>query len=161
MKLSLINKNKKAIFIELFAKYLEIDSKNAIIGSLIEIKEQGINKTEISRNQPATEFKKIIEYLVSIGKEQIADEIININELISFETKSEIQKINEKIKLTKREKEILKLICEGLTNHEIAEKLFISNRTVDNHRANLLSKTATKNTASLVAFAYKNHLMSI
>src|SRR5512138_310229 len=48
--------------------------------------------------------------------------------------------------LSKREKEILFKICEGLSNQEIAETLFISKRTVDKHRANLLGKTNSKNT---------------
>ncbi|HVN59191.1 MAG TPA: response regulator transcription factor [Bacteroidales bacterium] len=63
--------------------------------------------------------------------------------------------------LSKREKEILLKICEGLSNQEIAETLFISKRTVDKHRANLLYKTNSKNTASLILFAIKNKLIEI
>lgn len=63
--------------------------------------------------------------------------------------------------LSKREKEILLKICEGLSNQEIAETLFISKRTVDKHRANLLGKTNSKNTASLILFAIKNKLIEI
>lgn len=63
--------------------------------------------------------------------------------------------------LSKREKEILIKICEGLSNQEIAEALFISKRTVDKHRANLLGKTNSKNTASLILFAIKNKLIEI
>ena len=63
--------------------------------------------------------------------------------------------------LSKREKEILLKICEGLSNQEIAESLFISKRTVDKHRANLLGKTSSKNTASLILFAIKNKLIEI
>jgi DNA-binding NarL/FixJ family response regulator len=63
--------------------------------------------------------------------------------------------------LSKREKEILFKICEGLSNQEIAETLFISKRTVDKHRANLLGKTNSKNTASLILFAIKNKLIEI
>ena len=63
--------------------------------------------------------------------------------------------------LSKREKEILLKICEGLSNQEIAESLFISKRTVDKHRANLLDKTNSKNTASLILFAIKNKLIEI
>jgi DNA-binding NarL/FixJ family response regulator len=63
--------------------------------------------------------------------------------------------------LSKREKEILVKICEGLSNQEIAEALFISKRTVDKHRANLLGKTSSKNTASLILFAIKNKLIEI
>ena len=63
--------------------------------------------------------------------------------------------------LSRREKEILLKICEGLSNQEIAETLFISKRTVDKHRANLLGKTNSKNTASLILFAIRNKLIVI
>jgi DNA-binding NarL/FixJ family response regulator len=63
--------------------------------------------------------------------------------------------------LSKREKEILIKICEGFSNQEIAEALFISKRTVDKHRANLLGKTNSKNTASLILFAIRNKLIEI
>lgn len=55
--------------------------------------------------------------------------------------------------ITKREKEILKLIVEGYTSSEIAKILFISTRTVETHRSNLMSKLDIKNTAALVRFA--------
>lgn len=63
------------------------------------------------------------------------------------------------IKLTKREEEILQLICRQNTTEEIADKLFISTKTVDGHRNNLLQKTGSKNTAGLVAFAFKNNIV--
>jgi DNA-binding NarL/FixJ family response regulator len=63
--------------------------------------------------------------------------------------------------LSKREKEVLLKICEGLSNQEIADNLFISKRTVDKHRANLLGKTNSKNTASLILFAIRNKLIEI
>ena len=65
------------------------------------------------------------------------------------------------IKLSKRENEVLILISKGYSNIEIGEKLFISPSTVNNHRSNLLSKTNTKNTASLLMFAIKNHILRI
>ena len=61
--------------------------------------------------------------------------------------------------ITRREKEVLGLIAEGLTNAEIAAKLFISNTTVDTHRKNLLVKFQTKNTASLVKTAMQLQLI--
>lgn len=61
--------------------------------------------------------------------------------------------------ITRREKEVLELIAEGLTNAEIAAKLFISNTTVDTHRKNLLVKFQTKNTASLVKTAVQLQLI--
>ncbi len=68
---------------------------------------------------------------------------------------------NKMANLSKREKEILLKICEGLSNQEIADALFISKRTVDKHRANLLSKTNSKNTASLILHAIKNKIIEI
>lgn len=61
--------------------------------------------------------------------------------------------------ITRREKEVLALIAEGLTNGEIAEKLFVSVTTVDSHRKNLLAKFNTRNTASLVKLAVLNQLI--
>lgn len=61
--------------------------------------------------------------------------------------------------ITRREKEVLKLIAEGLINKEIAEKLFISTTTVDTHRNNLLSKFDVKNTANLIKLAAQFHLI--
>lgn len=58
--------------------------------------------------------------------------------------------------LTIREREILKLILKEYTSDEIAERLFISKKTVDNHRAHLLEKTNSKSTIGLVKFAIKN-----
>ena len=63
------------------------------------------------------------------------------------------------IKLTKRELEILQLIFEGLSTQEIADKLFVSVRTVSNHRFNLSNKTGARNTAGLISFALKNKLV--
>lgn len=63
--------------------------------------------------------------------------------------------------LSEREIEILVEVCRGLSNQEIADKLFISKRTVDKHRANILEKTGCKNTANLVVYAIKNRLVEI
>jgi DNA-binding NarL/FixJ family response regulator len=62
--------------------------------------------------------------------------------------------------LTRREVEVLKLIADGLTNQEIAEKLFISSWTVDSHRKNLLLKFNAKNTAILVKTAVTSGIIS-
>ena len=63
--------------------------------------------------------------------------------------------------LSEREKEILLEICNGLSNQEVADKLFISKRTVEKHRANLMLKTGCSNTASLVVYAIKNNFLRI
>ncbi len=58
--------------------------------------------------------------------------------------------------LSQRERDILVEICNGESNQEIADRLFISKRTVEKHRANIMMKTGCGNTASLVVFAVKN-----
>ena len=65
------------------------------------------------------------------------------------------------IKLSRREKEILDLISQGLSNQEIADVLNISQRTVERHRTHLLEKTGSKNSIRLVIYALKNNLISI
>ena len=63
--------------------------------------------------------------------------------------------------LSSREREILVAVCRGLSNQEIADELFISKRTVDKHRANILEKTGCKNTASLVVYAIRNGIVEL
>lgn len=63
--------------------------------------------------------------------------------------------------LSQRESEILLHICRGESNNEIADALFISKRTVDKHRSNILAKTGCRNTANLVVYAIKNNLVEI
>jgi DNA-binding NarL/FixJ family response regulator len=65
------------------------------------------------------------------------------------------------INLTSREQEILELICQGLGTTEISAKLFLSDRTIENHKANLFAKTGCKNSLSLVIFAIKNNLVTL
>lgn len=69
--------------------------------------------------------------------------------------------IAEEDRLSEREVEILVGICQGLSTQEIADKLYISKRTVDKHRANILEKSGSKNTASLVVYAIKHGLVEI
>jgi DNA-binding NarL/FixJ family response regulator len=74
----------------------------------------------------------------------------------------EIKNLNNiAIELTGREKEIIVLLCKEFTNAEIGDQLFISPRTVEGHRNNLLTKTGCRNTAGLVIFAIKNGLFHI
>ena len=64
-------------------------------------------------------------------------------------------------KLTSREREVLKLIAEGKTNKKIADLLFISIRTVENHRANIMRKLRFKNTSDIVKYAIRNKYINV
>lgn len=87
------------------------------------------------------------------------DHIMNVirDNMVNKEKKKSLSKI----KLTRREKEILQLICEQYTTTEIAQKLYISPRTVDGHRNKLLEKTNSKNTAGLVVYALENKFIQL
>lgn len=82
--------------------------------------------------------------------------ISNITEQKEKKTSAEAE-----LKISKRELDVLKLIAQGLSNEEIANKLNISTTTVRTHRANLITKTGCTNTASLVMFAIKNKFVEI
>ena len=76
-------------------------------------------------------------------------------------TRPNMDKLFTAVSFTAREKEVLHLICKGLTTNDIAEQLFISNRTVEGHRQRLLEKTDSPNIASLVVFAVKNGFVEL
>jgi DNA-binding NarL/FixJ family response regulator len=63
------------------------------------------------------------------------------------------------VKLTKRELQVLELLAEGLTNKEIAEKIYLSKRTVETHRKNLIDKTNSKNSSALIKYAIVNGIL--
>lgn len=65
------------------------------------------------------------------------------------------------LKLTDRESEILQYMCQGLSNKEIAEKLFVSLRTVETTKSRLMKKTKTRNNAGLIIWAIKNKIVSV
>lgn len=73
----------------------------------------------------------------------------------------EVKLNQEEPNISDREKEILLLICKGLTNAEIGKVLFISKRTVDGHRARILDKLNCKNTIELVMYAVRNNIMTV
>lgn len=72
---------------------------------------------------------------------------------------SELKKTNEEAHLTNREIEIIRLIEKELTNKQIAETLFLSERTVETHRKNIFRKTNTSSVIGLVKFAYEHKLI--
>ena len=71
----------------------------------------------------------------------------------------ELEKEDTAVRLTTREMEIIKLIASEHSSRQIAEKLYISERTVESHRSNILRKTAAGNTAGLIQYAYQNKII--
>jgi DNA-binding NarL/FixJ family response regulator len=110
------------------------------------------------KNSEFSEVNKAIN-AVAEGNNYFAEEILY--KLVNRIRSKPSQQAEPSVTLSDRELEVLLLICKGLSNQEIAEQLFISKRTVDHHRASLLTKTNTKNAASLVIYAIKNKLIEI
>ncbi|RYZ46099.1 MAG: response regulator transcription factor [Sphingobacteriales bacterium] len=132
----------------------------------------GVMVLALSTFNQGTYVRKMLEagasgYLLkNSGKQEIIEAIKLVSKgktYFSFDAgqalKSATRLQNAIPPLTKREKEVLVLIAEGLTNNQIATKLFISIDTVDSHRKNLHSKLNVKNTAQLIRFALESNLI--
>ncbi|MBL7860285.1 MAG: response regulator transcription factor [Cyclobacteriaceae bacterium] len=100
------------------------------------------------KNSSLDEIEKAIQAVVAGGEYWLGRDSV----------RESIKEHNQPL-LTRREIEVLKLIAEGLTNQEIADKLFVSASTVDSHRKNLISKLQVKNTAALVRTAFENKII--
>jgi DNA-binding NarL/FixJ family response regulator len=88
--------------------------------------------------------------------------VVKGNQFLSFDAALALRKpdTNNNVPvITRREKEVLELIADGMTNNEIAQKLFISTTTVDTHRKNLLAKFEAKNIAALIKVAVQQHMI--
>ncbi len=85
--------------------------------------------------------------------------IANGGQYFSDEVQQELLKEDTSIRFTAREIEIIKLIAKEYSSREIAEQLYISERTVESHRSNILRKTAAGNTAGLLQYAYQNKII--
>lgn len=75
-----------------------------------------------------------------------------------IKTKSQKRYFNSVESLSERERQVLQLICLEHTNQEIADKLFLSKRTVESHRQSMLDKVGAKNTAGLVIYAISHDI---
>ena len=148
---AILTKDKKILSMEFFAKMIVIENQESVVIAMSQKQDPFIAKMSLTLEKFQDFFdlhnnKEISEEITKIIKEEIAKE-----ESIS----------NRKFKISDREKEVLELICKGLSTKEIAENLNISSKTVENHRAALLDKLKVRNTAELVSFAIQNRVIDI
>lgn len=130
-------------------KTIKKKNKNIKVLAISSYREQSIVKLMISAGASGYVLK-------NAGEEEIVEAIQTVlagKQYLCGESFEIIDKSTSHTIITEREIEILKLISEGLTNAEIAEKLFLSPLTVDRHRKNIIIKLGAKNTASLIAIA--------
>jgi len=110
-----------------------------------------------------TSRKELIEaiYAIHRGEEFFAESISNVilkSYIKKAKSDSPEDENNESL-LSKREIEVLKLFAEGMTNQEIADKLFISIRTVESHKNHIMARLELKTTVDLVKFAIRNNIV--
>lgn len=142
------------------------------LAAIISKKYPAVKMIALTNVDVLTQMKQMLQkgclgYLLKDVSPQIlinAIETVNngeqfLNENLKKQLLNSLSGQDDKQLITRREKEILKLILEENTNQDIANKLFLSLRTVENHRNNLLQKLNVKNTAGLVKIALQEGLV--
>ncbi len=117
-------------------------------------------KGYVLKDIEAAEFKLALDVLVKKGfysSELVTGKLIHA----AFFSDESPQQINKKLKLTEREIQFLKLTCSEMTYKEIADKMFLSTRTIDGYRDDLFEKLSVKTRVGLVMFAIKNGIMNL
>ncbi len=126
---------------------LSMHAEKGLIKNLVEIGVKGYLLKNSSRAEILKALNEVME-----GNSYFSPEVT----LSLLNKSTENGSRQSEINLTDREEEVLRLIASGFTNKEIGEKLFISHRTVDTHRTNLMKKLDVNNLAGLVSYAIKN-----
>lgn len=127
---------------------LSMHAESGMVKSLVELGVDGYLVKNSSKDELVNAIKNVCN-----GKKVFSPDITM--SLAGNATANE----KDAFDFTERELEILKLITDGYSNREIGEKLFISHRTVDTHRTNMMKKAGVNNVAGLISFAIRNNLV--
>ena len=126
---------------------LSMHNEAGMIKSLIDLGANGYLLKSCTQDEVVSAIRKVAAGQASFS----TDVTMALLKTANQEQKSEF--------LTERETEILKMIAAGYSNKEIGDKLFISHRTVDTHRTNLMKKISVNNIAGLISYAIKNGIV--
>ncbi len=140
-------KQLRKLYPDLSIIILSMHAEQGLVKNLVEIGADGYLLKNSSRDEVMEAISKVTK-----GEKYFSTEVTM--SLLNNSAGSRNQ--TESIRLTERESEILTLIAEGFTNKEIGDQLFISHRTVDTHRTNLMKKLEVNNLAGLISYALKN-----
>ncbi|HLN52540.1 MAG TPA: response regulator [Lentimicrobium sp.] len=142
---------------------LKVKGRTSLLGILSPVKQAATEETGTGgfTKEEIREFEKAVDVIVGKGS-YVSEELINklralFNKNIDFEERSKFEDIG----FSDRELEILTLVCKGLSTKEIADKLYISSRTVEKHRANLMTKIGAKNIIEVIIYGLKHQLIDI
>jgi two-component system response regulator DegU len=134
---------------------LSMHDEDQFIMHLMELGANGYLLKDTDTDEVALAIRKVLDSGIYFSDFVSRVMLRKMSKVYQKETKI----FNYKTDLSTRELEVLKHICEGLTTTEIAEKVFLSPRTVEGHRLRIMEKLGVKNTAVLVAYAIKNDLV--
>lgn len=132
---------------------LSMHNEREIVSAILEAEAEGY----ILKNSSAQDIATAVTDIMN-GSTHYGREVLNV-----MLQKMQVEKKKEEVKkvLSARELEILQLIIEEYSSEEIGEKLFISKRTVETHRANILEKTGCHNIIGLIKYAVRNKLVTL
>jgi DNA-binding NarL/FixJ family response regulator len=151
-----VSKQITALYPEIKIMILSMHTNEEFVINAIKAGVNGYLSKDASRDELLDAIKIIYEGGECYSK------LVSDNFLKSYVKKYKAEhSLLENKTLTQREIEILKLAAVGLTNKEIADKLFISNKTVDCHKNNIVQKLKLKNTAEMVLYAVKNKIIEV
>lgn len=148
----IIQKNKNVKFVAITYEQSGSTIVNALRSGVMSHVKKDCSLGEI--RDCITETAKGEKFFCGQILERIREESINVDDV-------EFDKLScDPISISEREVEVIALIAEGYTNGQIAEKLFISNHTVNTHRKNIMKKLGVNNTAGIVMYAAKTNLVN-
>ena len=153
------DKFKKTILLKLTAGYSYYKGRDCIVGSVVNLSgdSYSLRDVELSSDE-LQELGKAIE-LFSQDYNLISSDLVE--KLSNIFTDRQHETMDVQVDLSEREKQVLAEVCKGKSSSEIAETLFISDRTVEKHRAAIVQKTNSKNMIEAVIFAIKNNIVRI
>ncbi len=131
---------------------LSMVEEQAIIQSAMDLGANGYLHKDCSEEELKEAFEAASRNEFYLSKEAK-------NAMVGVKSPKQLVGSSQTYNITKRELEVLELICEGLTSKEIGNKLFISARTVESHKENLMQKLDVNSSSKLVAKALKNQLV--
>lgn len=146
-------KNIKSDYPDQKVLVLTMFNDNAQIKKMIELGANGYILKNATKSELFEGITKIIDGDDYFSKE-VYESLIN-----SISKRKEKKRLTFEVPLSDREKEVLVLVANEFSNQEIADKLFISIRTVETHKRNLLEKTGCKNVAGLVMYAVEKEIV--
>ena len=144
-------KEAKKLYPELKVMVLSMHNNRETVSEIMMAEAEGY----ILKNTGKKELVRALDRIME-GSTFYSNEVMSI---MLEKIKKEYKKQDETSQLTERELEILQLIVEEYSSEEIADRLFISKRTVDTHRKHILQKTNSKTIVSLMKFAFRNELV--